>query len=163
MACGVFICRWFHEKYTNLSIWLPIRIGNTWFYVHRQWNTRESCVFKCTTCEAWSAFGWHHTGVFHCQWNVPAFSDMLIQNAQSILICVIKYVLILCSLYHVGLWNLMKQSTSYSSCEFFMNTIYWSCATIFWGSANYTILVPAAEPKFLLWLCISSQMDTIKP
>ena len=30
--------------------------------------THESGVTKCTTGEAWSAFSWHHSSVFHCQW-----------------------------------------------------------------------------------------------
>ena len=41
--------------------------GNTWLCVHWQW-THESGVTKCTTGEAWSAFSWHHSSVFHCQW-----------------------------------------------------------------------------------------------
>ena len=31
-------------------------------------ETHESGVIKCTTGEAWSAFNWHHSSVFHCQW-----------------------------------------------------------------------------------------------
>ena len=31
-------------------------------------GTHESGVTKCTTGEAWSAFSWHHSSVFHCQW-----------------------------------------------------------------------------------------------
>ena len=31
-------------------------------------ETHESGVTKCTTGEAWSAFSWHHSRVFHCQW-----------------------------------------------------------------------------------------------
>ena len=31
-------------------------------------ETHESGVTKCTTGEAWSAFSWHHSSVFHCQW-----------------------------------------------------------------------------------------------
>ena len=30
-------------------------------------ETHESGVTKCTTGEAWSAFSWHHSSVFHCQ------------------------------------------------------------------------------------------------
>ena len=29
-------------------------------------ETHESGVTKCTTGEAWSAFSWHHSSVFHC-------------------------------------------------------------------------------------------------
>ena len=31
-------------------------------------ETHESGVTKCTTGEAWSAFSWHHSSVFQCQW-----------------------------------------------------------------------------------------------
>ena len=31
-------------------------------------ETHESGVTKCATGEAWSAFSWHHSSVFHCQW-----------------------------------------------------------------------------------------------
>ena len=31
-------------------------------------ETHKSGVTKCTTGEAWSAFSWHHSSVFHCQW-----------------------------------------------------------------------------------------------
>ena len=31
-------------------------------------ETHERGVTKCTTGEAWSAFSWHHSSVFHCQW-----------------------------------------------------------------------------------------------
>ena len=31
-------------------------------------ETHGSGVTKCTTGEAWSAFSWHHSSVFHCQW-----------------------------------------------------------------------------------------------
>ena len=31
-------------------------------------ETHSSGVTKCTTGEAWSAFSWHHSSVFHCQW-----------------------------------------------------------------------------------------------
>ena len=31
-------------------------------------ETHESGVTKCTTGEAWSAFSWQHSSVFHCQW-----------------------------------------------------------------------------------------------
>ena len=40
-------------------------------------ETHESGVTKCTTGEAWSAFSWHHSSVFHLSMNtqpsVPAF------------------------------------------------------------------------------------------
>ena len=31
-------------------------------------ETRSSGVNKCTRGKAWSAFSWHHSNVFHCQW-----------------------------------------------------------------------------------------------
>ena len=59
-------------------------------------ETHESGVTKCMTGEAWSAFSWHHSSVFHCQWThnqvFLLLSHMLIQNAKSILIYVMKYV-----------------------------------------------------------------------
>ena len=59
-------------------------------------ETHESGVTKCTTGEAWSAFSWHHSSVFHCQWThnqvFLLLSHMLIQNAKSIFIYVMKYV-----------------------------------------------------------------------
>ena len=59
-------------------------------------ETHESGVTKCTTGEAWSAFSWHYSSVFHCQWThnqvFLLLSHMLIQNAKSIFIYVMKYV-----------------------------------------------------------------------
>ena len=59
-------------------------------------ETHESGVTKCTTGEAWSAFSWHHSSVFHCQWThnqvFLLLSHMLIWNAKSIFIYVMKYV-----------------------------------------------------------------------
>ena len=59
-------------------------------------KTHESGVTKCTTGVAWSAFSWHHSSVFHCQWThnqvFLLLSHMLIQNAKSIIIYVTKYV-----------------------------------------------------------------------
>ena len=59
-------------------------------------ETHESGVTKCTTGEAWSAFSWHHSIVFHCQWThnqvFLLLSHMLIWNAKSIFIYVMKYV-----------------------------------------------------------------------
>ena len=53
-------------------------------------ETHESGVTKCTTGEAWSAFSWHHSSVFHCQWThnqvFLLLSHMLIKNAKSIFI-----------------------------------------------------------------------------
>ena len=58
-------------------------------------ETHESGVTKCTTGEAWSAFSWHHSSVFHCQWThnqvFLLLSHMLIWNAKSIFIYVMKY------------------------------------------------------------------------
>ena len=59
-------------------------------------ETHESGVTKCTTGEAWSAISWHHSSVFHCQWThnqvFLLLSHMLIWNAKSIFIYVMKYV-----------------------------------------------------------------------
>ena len=59
-------------------------------------ETHESGVTKCTTGEAWSAFSWHHSSVFRCQWThnqvFLLLSHMLISNAKSIFIYVMKYV-----------------------------------------------------------------------
>ena len=59
-------------------------------------ETHESGVTKCTTGEAWSAFSWHHSSVFHCQWThnqvFLLLSHMLIKNTKSIFIYVMKYV-----------------------------------------------------------------------
>ena len=59
-------------------------------------ETHESGVTKCTTGEAWSAFSWHHSSVFHFQWThnqvFLLLSHMLIKNAKSIFIYVMKYV-----------------------------------------------------------------------
>ena len=59
-------------------------------------ETHESGVTKCTTGEAWSAFSWQHSSVFHCQWThnqvFLLLSHMLIWNAKSLFIYVMKYV-----------------------------------------------------------------------
>ena len=59
-------------------------------------ETHSSGVTKCTTGEAWSAFSGHHSSVFHCQWThnqvFLLLSHMLIWNAKSIFIYVMKYV-----------------------------------------------------------------------
>ena len=69
--------------------------GNTWLCVIDN-ETHESGVTKTMTGEAWSAFSWHHSSVFHCQWThnqvFLLLSHMLIQNAKSIFIYVMKYV-----------------------------------------------------------------------
>ena len=61
-------------------------------------ETHESGVTKCTTGEAWSAFSWHHSSVFHCQWThnqvFLLLSHMLIKNAKSIFIYVMKMCLV---------------------------------------------------------------------
>ena len=59
-------------------------------------ETNESGVTKCTTGEAWGAFSGHHSSVLHSQWTHKQvfllLSHMLIQNAKSIFIYVMKYV-----------------------------------------------------------------------
>ena len=44
------------------------RIAGTLGCVFIDNETHESGVTKCTTGEAWSAFSWHHSSVFHGQW-----------------------------------------------------------------------------------------------
>ena len=72
------------------------RIAGTLGCVFIDNKTHESGVTKCTTGEAWSAFSWHHSSVFHCQWThnqvFLLLSHMLIENAKSIFIYVMKYV-----------------------------------------------------------------------
>ena len=59
-------------------------------------EAHESGVTACTTGEAWSTFSWNHSSVFHCQWThnqvFLLLSHMLIKNATSIPIYVMKYV-----------------------------------------------------------------------
>ena len=52
------------HKYTNLDVCIAGTLG----CVFIDNETHESGVTKCTTGEAWSAFSWHHSSVFHCQW-----------------------------------------------------------------------------------------------
>ena len=76
------------------NVW--ITIAGTLGCVFIDNETHESGVTKCTTGEAWSAFSWHHSSVFHCQWThnqvFLLLSHILIWNAKSILINVMKYV-----------------------------------------------------------------------
>ena len=73
-----------------------VLIAGTLGCVFNDNETHESGVTKCTTGEAWSAFSWHHSSVFHCQWThnqvFLLLSHMLIKNAKSIFIYVMKYV-----------------------------------------------------------------------
>ena len=46
----------------------PVYIAGTLGCVFIDNETHESGVTKCTTGEAWSAFSWHHSSVFHCKW-----------------------------------------------------------------------------------------------
>ena len=74
---------------------LHVLIAGTLGCVFIDNETHESGVTKCTTGEAWSAFSWHHSSVFHCQWThnqvFLLLSHMLIWNAKSIFIYVMKY------------------------------------------------------------------------
>ena len=64
--------RWLFEfKKSHIRIRSPFcgvwsYSGNTWLCVHWQWNTLEWC--QLNALQAWSAFSWHHSSVFHCQW-----------------------------------------------------------------------------------------------
>ena len=79
-------------KFTCLMIFIAGTLG----CVFIDNETHESGVTKCTTSEAWSAFSWHHSSVFHCQWThnqvFLLLSYMLIWNAKSIFIYMMKYV-----------------------------------------------------------------------
>ena len=72
----VFI-RWFrhcsivviwYAKLVCLQYLMIVNIAGTLGCVFIDNETHESGVTKCTTGEAWSAFSWHHSSVFHCQW-----------------------------------------------------------------------------------------------
>ena len=68
------------QTFKNLCFLLGIPVFTTCGAPHRECiagtldcvfidnETHESGVTKCTTGEAWSAFSWHHSSVFHCQW-----------------------------------------------------------------------------------------------
>ena len=89
--CGIQWSRW-----NCYILFNHISIVGTLGCVFIDNETHESGVTKCTTGEAWSAFSWHHSSVFHCQWThnqvFLLLSHMLIWNAKSIFICVMKYV-----------------------------------------------------------------------
>ena len=84
----------------KIPCYLPVQgsvsIAGTLGCVFIDNETHGSGVTKCTTGEAWSAFSWHHSSVFHCQWThnqvFLLLSHMLIKNAKSIFIYVMKYV-----------------------------------------------------------------------
>ena len=88
-------------------------------------ETHESGVIKCTTGEAWSAFSWHHSSVFHCQWThnqvFLLLSHMLIKNAKSIFIYVMKYMCLVSFeswelILHFLSSGLMKLDETISNC-----------------------------------------------
>ena len=85
--------KFFHYIHASVG-W--VSIAGTLGCVFIDNETHESGVTKCTTGEAWSAFSWHHSSVFHCQWThnqvFLLLSHMLIWNAKSIFIYVMKYV-----------------------------------------------------------------------
>ena len=54
---------WLTETYCDKFIHIVGTLG----CVFIDNETHESGVTKCTTGEAWSAFRWHHSSVFHCQ------------------------------------------------------------------------------------------------
>ena len=57
-----------YNIYHKSELKLHIYIAGTLGCVFIDNETHESGVTKCTTGEAWSAFSWHHSSVFHCQW-----------------------------------------------------------------------------------------------
>ena len=85
-----------HDYNTHQSQQQHVPIAGTLGCVFIDNETHESGVTKCTTGEAWSAFSWHHSSVFHCQWThnqvFLLLSHMLIKNAKSMFIYVMKYV-----------------------------------------------------------------------
>ena len=83
------------------SIWSGMPQNNVnragkfgWVLVDNE--THESAVTKCTTGEALSAFHWHRSSWFHCQWTYNQvfliLSHMLIHSTQCICIYVLKYL-----------------------------------------------------------------------
>ena len=99
-------------------------------------ETHESGVTKCTTGEAWSAFSWHHSSVFHCQWThnqvFLLLSQMLIWNAKSIFIYVMKYV-------SGFIWKL---GINFAVCVKWIDETWWN---------NRLLLVPSVM-RWSLWL-----------
>ena len=66
-------------------------------------ETHDSGVTKCTTGEAWSAFSWHHSSVFHCQWTHNQVFLLLSHNLKCK-----KYVHLcdeICVWFHLKVWN----------------------------------------------------------
>ena len=73
-------------RFTNSMLEYLDSIAGTLGCVFIDNETHSSGVTKCTTGEAWSAFSWHHSSVFHCQWThnqvFLLLSHMLIWNAK---------------------------------------------------------------------------------
>ena len=88
---NLFVAEWMRINMNHLCV----NIAGTLGCVFIDNETHESGVTKCTTGEVWSAFSWHHSSVFHCQWThnqvFLLLSHMLIWNAKSIFIYVMKY------------------------------------------------------------------------
>ena len=78
--CVTYHAAWY--KFIHRIIWQSVLIAGTLGCVFIDNETHESGVTKCKTGEAWSAFSWHHSSVFHCQWThnqvFLLFSHMLI-------------------------------------------------------------------------------------
>ena len=55
----------FVEGHVNFCGYQYVPIVGTLGCVFIDNETHESGVTKCTTGEAWSAFSWHHSSVFH--------------------------------------------------------------------------------------------------
>ena len=62
------ICQWRWFANHFMSNQKHVLIAGTLGCVFIDNETHKSGVTKCTTGEAWSAFSWHHSSVFHCQW-----------------------------------------------------------------------------------------------
>ena len=87
---------WHLANYTNAYNTSLVHIAETLGCVFIDNEIHESGLTKCTTGEAWSAFSWHHSSVFHCQRThnevFLILSHTLNENAKSTFIYVMKYL-----------------------------------------------------------------------
>ena len=58
----------FQDGRSKVMVTQVVLIAGTLGCVFIDNETHESGVSKCTTGETWSAFSWHHSSVFRCQW-----------------------------------------------------------------------------------------------
>ena len=85
-------------------------------------------VTKCTPGKAWSAFSWHHSSVFHCQWThnqmYLLLSHMLIYNTQSILSTYVSVTISKLGILQFVSCGLMKRDETIFAVD---------CAQLFWS------------------------------